>query len=265
MNNWKESVNWRLVILITAALLMFVIFPIIYHQFHQNNQSPDKSEQKKGSTKVVWGVDSASEVTNQLFKCVDKNYGKPEIWGRYTKTNKGVSTGITAEEVKLLHKNKISVLLIYNHFDNATTKKAGESEAKTAIQFAKDIKAPKGTVIFADIEPKYPVDSAFIKGWYNIIKQSDYHTGIYGVFDPEQKIYKAFNAAVKNNKSLKDETILWSAAPQKGISKKENAPKFAPSAPKGSKIFAYQYGMEAKSCNIDTDLFKGEILQYLWK
>ncbi|WP_165786761.1 glycoside hydrolase domain-containing protein [Heyndrickxia camelliae] len=262
MNNWKDLINWRLLIWVSSALLLFVIFPII---FHQNNHAPSNSEHNQETSKIVWGVDSASKVTDELFKCVDKYYGKPDIWARYTKTNKGASAGLTAEEMKLLHKNKVNILLIYNHFNNATTEKAGENEAKAAIQYAKELKAPKGTVLFADIEPKYPVDADFIKGWYKIMSKSDYHPGIYGVFDPDQKIYKAFNQAAKNNKSLKDETILWSAAPQKGITKKENAPKFNPSAPKNSRILGYQYGMEAKSCNIDTNLFKGEILSFSWE
>lgn len=265
MSNRRKSINWRLLFWVSAAILLFVIFPTIYHHYHQNNQTHSKTDQKQHTTKIVWGVDSASKVTDEFYKCVDKNYGKPEIWGRYTKTNEGVSTGLTEDEVKFLHKNNVGILLIYNHFNNATTEKAGEKEAKTAIQFAKDIKAPKGTVIFADIEPKYPVDSAFIKGWYKIMNSSDYRPGIYGVFDPDQKIYKAFKEAAKNNKSLKEDTMLWSAAPQKGITKKENAPKFIPFAPEGSRILGYQYGMEAKSCNIDTDIFKEEIQQYLWK
>ncbi|MGV3466488.1 MAG: glycoside hydrolase domain-containing protein [Heyndrickxia sp.] len=262
MSNWKDSINWRLMLWVFIALLLFVIFPIIHHNI---KQTPSQTDEKQQSPKIVWGVDSASKVTDELLKCVDKNYGKPEIWARYTKTNKGTSAGLTAKEVEYLHKNNVSILLIYNHFNNATTEKAGENEAKTAIQFAKDIKAPNGTVLFADIEPKYPVDADFIKGWYKIMSKSDYHPGIYGVFDPDQKIYKAFNEAAKNNKSLKDETILWSAAPQKGISKKKNAPKFTPSAPKNSNVLGYQYGMEAKACNIDTNLFKEDILQYSWK
>ncbi|MBS4173119.1 glycoside hydrolase domain-containing protein [Bacillus sp. FJAT-49736] len=262
MSSWKDTVNWRLLLWVLGAMLIFVIFPIIYHQIHQSSTTPVKNEK---TSKVLWGVDSANKVTEKLYQCVNKNFGKPDIWGRYTKTIKGVSTGLTADEIHFLHDKNVRILLIYNHFNNATTKKAGEQEAKAAIQFAKDIKAPNGTAIFADIEPKYPVDSAFIEGWYEIIHKSDYHPGIYGVFDPDQNVYSAFNKAAKNNKSIKENTILWSAAPQKGVSKKTDAPKFNPSGPKDALKYGYQYGIDAKTCNIDTDVFKGEILKYLWK
>jgi hypothetical protein len=264
LSSWKDLFNWRLLFWVAGALLLFVIFPIIYHQFHQSTEKPVHDQSEK-VPKIVWGVDSASKVTDKVLACVNKNYGKPLVWGRYTKTSKGVSTGLTAQEVKFLHKNNLGILLIYNHFDKAMSKKAGQKEAKTAIQYAKNIKPPKGTVIFADIEPKYPVDPSFIEGWYETIALSDYHPGIYGVFDPQQKVFAAFNKAAKKNRSIKQKTIIWSAAPQKGISAKKKAPKYSPIGPKDSLLYGYQYGIEAKSCNIDTDLFKGEILNYLWK
>lgn len=225
----------------------------------KNNESNQKEDKK-----TIWGVDSASKTTNEMYKCVKENYGEPYFWGRYLGNNGDVSTGLTKKEVKFLHDKKVKVLLIYNQFSNTTTKKRGIKEAETAIKMAKDINAPKGTVIFADIEPKYPVDSTFIKGWFDTIEKSDYHPGIYGIFDKDRKLYSQFNKATQENKQINDQLILWTAAPNKGISSGKKAPKFNPSGPKESLLYGWQYGIDAKKCNIDTNLFKASINEYLW-
>ncbi|KYD08496.1 hypothetical protein B4102_2773 [Heyndrickxia sporothermodurans] len=270
MNNQTNNSKWKILIIVLASIVLALIIPLAYQQMkqpsnHSKSEAPKKNEsnEKKGK-KIIWEVDSANITTNEMYKCVKENYGEPAIWGRYLGSNGNVSTGLTKKEIKFLHEKKVKILLIYNHFSNATTKKAGVKEAETAIKLAKEINAPKGTVIFADIEPKYPVDSAFIQGWVDTIEKSHYHPGIYGIFDKDAKLYNQFNKASKDNKKIKDQTILWTAAPNKRISSKEKAPNFNPIGPKNSLLYGWQYGIDAKTCNIDTDLFHESITDYLW-
>lgn len=40
----------------------------------------------------------------------------------------------------------------------------GAEHASQAIDYANDLEVPDGTALFGDIEPKFPVDSAFLEG-----------------------------------------------------------------------------------------------------
>lgn len=95
----------------------------------------------------------------------EEKHGKPVVFGRYLETKEGVSIGVTKEEAAFLQKQGIKVIPIFNHFTDATSYERGVAEAKEAISYAKKLGIPKGVAIFADIEPKYPVDEAFIRGW----------------------------------------------------------------------------------------------------
>ncbi len=266
LNNKNEFLNWKFILPLFIGLLLIILVPLYYNynkedQKKLDNQSSQENKKQENAPKYLWGVDSASKTTKEMYKCVNENFGKPKVWGRYIGTNEEVSTGLTQQEIKLLHEKKIKILLIYNHFSNATTQKAGQQEAKKAIKYAKELRVPKDTLLFADIEPNYPVDSAFIKGWVETLNKSDYLPGIYGVFDKNQKLFSAFNKA---GNDVKEKAIIWSAAPNMNITSKEKAPKYNPTGPKESKILGWQYGIDAKKCNIDTNLFKGEIEKNLW-
>ncbi|MCH1626713.1 glycoside hydrolase domain-containing protein [Ferdinandcohnia quinoae] len=237
---------------------------------NKGNNNDGNKEDKYGTKpdenlpEVVWGIDSASETTEEFYACVKENFGDPVVFGRYIGDIEGVSNGLTAEQVKLIHSKGDYILPIYNHFDNATGYDNGVKQAKEAIKLAKDLGIPEGVAIFADIEPNYPVDSKFITGWYETIETSQYESGIYGVFDPEQKLYDAYNAAAKSNDAISDNNYIWTAAPNNGITTQDKAPEFKPQAPEGSKAFGWQYGLDADTCNIDTNLFKKEIVNVLW-
>lgn len=231
---------------------------------NKEEKSDDNGDKSTNGSDTVWGVDSASKTTEEMLACVRDNFGNPKVWGRYLGDNEDVSTGITKEEVELLHSNDIQLLLIWNHFNDATGYENGKEEAKKAIEQAEKDGVPKGIAIFADIEPNYPVDSEFIRGWYDELSQSKYKPGIYGIFDNEKKLTKAFNGAVEKDKKILEETFIWTAAPNEGITKESNAPKYEPDAPENARIAGWQYGIDAKSCNIDTNLFNSGIKDILW-
>ncbi|MDZ5474501.1 DUF1906 domain-containing protein [Bacillus sp. 31A1R] len=230
----------------------------------ENGQNNSKDKEQSDSKEIYWGVDSASFTTNELFSCVRDNFGKPKVWGRYLGTIDGVSSGLTKDEIKLLQDNNIKILLINNQFTDASGYDNGVEQAKKGIKIAEDLGAPDGVAIFADIEPEYPVDSAFIQGWFDEMSNSKYEPGIYGVFSNEQALLDAFNAAVEENSQLLKDVILWTAFPQEGITTKGKAPKFNPEGPKDSLLYGWQYGIDAETCNIDTNLFNGRLLDYLW-
>jgi len=261
--------------------LIFILLPLFFIYVYQNSQpstSPnvneenktstsnesDKDEQKELKTKVIWGIDSASLTTEELYACVNEHFGKPAIWGRYLGTTENVSQGLTKDEVQYLHDLDIKVLPIYNLFTDATGYENGVNEAESAIEIAKELGFPEGVAIFADIEPNYPVNEDFIQGWFDRLTNSDYIPGIYGVFDKERELYTQLEKALNSNKEMKNELLIWSAHPQNEPTPKDKAPNYKPNGPKNSKIIGWQYGINAKSCNIDTNLFQDDMIDYSW-
>jgi hypothetical protein len=229
----------------------------------QENSTPEKPAQEQKPT-IVWGVDTASSVDQAFLQCVKKNYGAPTVFGRYLETKGDISIGLTKEEVALLHQQGIKILPIFNHFKEAVGYDRGVAEAKEAIAYAQKLGIPKGVAIFADIEPTYPVDEAFIRGWVDTLASSPYKPGIYGVLTPDSKLSAAYQAAASKNKNLKTQTILWSSNPDPGVTAKNKAPAFQPGAPKNITISIWQYGIDGKSCNIDTNLIQSTVLDQLW-
>jgi Domain of unknown function (DUF1906) len=221
-----------------------------------------KQDQKP---EFLWGIDSASETTEEIYACVRENFGDPAIFGRYLKTRDGVSIGLSPEQVELIHSKGDSILPIYNNFSDATGFESGVKQAKAAIQAAGDLGIPEGTALFADIEPTYPVDSEFIRGWFETVSASNYESGIYGIFDQDRALYKAYNQAAESNPDILKENYIWTSSPSVGITTQKEAPEFAPQAPDNSLALGWQYGIDAQACNIDTNLFDGDLLEVLWK
>jgi hypothetical protein len=226
-----------------------------------NKKEDAKNEEKD---RIIWGVDSANLTTKDLLACVTDNFGSPDIWGRYLGDKEGISKGVTSDEIELLHSNEIKILLIWNHFEDARGYENGQKQAQDAIQMAKDLGVPEGVAIFADIEPSYPVDSEFIRGWFETMNKSAYPPGVYGVFDAEQELYKALEQAGQDNGELLANTYVWTAAPNVGITTEKNAPEYNPEAPDNALIGGWQYGLEAQGCNIDTNLFHSDLLDVVW-
>lgn len=259
--NWKPII----IILITFALVFALMLVYKNNKVNTTQNHGIKDQNNYSSNTIIWGVDSASYTNNHFYTCVNEKVGSPAVWGRYLGSKGNVSIGITKSEAERLHSKNIRILLINNQFENATGYKNGVNEAKQGIKLADQLGVPKGVAIFADIEPTYKVDSEFIKGYFDTMNKSKYIPGIYGVFSNEQQLTIAFSKATKENNKIMKETILWSAYPQNGITTKKQSPKtYSPQGPKGSKLLGWQYGLGAKKCNVDTNLFKGEIKEYLW-
>lgn len=222
----------------------------------KNNDHSDKKQ------KIYWGVDSSSPSnTDQRLACTKDHFGEPEVWGRYLGEKEGVSKGLTKKEAAFLHDKGIHILLIYNHFTDATGYGNGKKHAKQAIELAHQLDVPKQKAIFADIEPKYKVDSDFIQGWYDTLHDAKYKSGIYGSFTKGTNLTKAFSAV---NDVAKDAIILWSSEPQQNTTTKKDAPSFNPQGPDQAKLYGWQYAIEAKECDIDLSLFKQGMIEALW-
>lgn len=213
---------------------------------------------------TVWGVDSASLTTEDMLMCVRDHFGDPQVWGRYLGDKEGVSYGLTQEEVELLHSEDIQILVIWNHFEDATSYEKGQSEAQAAIEMAEDFGIPEEVALFANVEPIYPIDSGFLLGWYETLAESPYESGVYGIFDPSEELYIAYETAAEENSDLMENNWVWTAAPNVGITTEENAPEYNPEAPEGSLIAGWQYGIDAETCNIDTVHYNGDALEVFW-
>ncbi|MBO0958812.1 DUF1906 domain-containing protein [Neobacillus sp. MM2021_6] len=229
----------------------------------QGEQPQEKPAPEEKPT-IVWGIDTASKIDQAFLQCVKDNYGEPAVIGRYLETKEGISMGLTKEEATLLHEQGAKILPIFNHFTDATGYENGAAEAKEAVSYAQKIGIPEGVALFADIEPKYPVDEAFIRGWVEPLMESPYKPGIYGVLTPESKLSAAYQSAVSKNKQVQDQTILWSSNPDPGVTPKDQAPAYAPGAPENVNISIWQYGIDGKTCNIDTNLIQSSVLESLW-
>ncbi|WP_332695022.1 glycoside hydrolase domain-containing protein [Halalkalibacter lacteus] len=230
------------------------------------NDENGENENSNGeeTLEAVWGVDSASVTTEDLLACVRKNFGDPQVWGRYLDDKEGVSYGLTTDEIELLHSNDIQILVIWNHFTDGTGYKNGQNEANAAIESARDLGIPEGVALFANVEPIYPIDSAFIQGWHDVVSESEYNSGIYGIFAPSEDLYVAFETAAEENASILDEMYVWTAAPNEDLSTEENAPEYNPVYPDEALIGGWQYGLDAETCNIDTNIFDRNVLDVLW-
>jgi hypothetical protein len=275
------------VILLSAFLVLSILFVFSYQQNTSTTTKPVKEPQtvtetgKEGEApdkppkpqpepqpqepqQLLWGVDTASPLDQAFLQCVVDNYGKPTVFGRYLETKEGVSAGLTPEEVELLHQQGIKIIPIYNHFSNATTYEGGVQEAQAAIAYAQQIGIPEGKAIFADIEPTYPVDEAFIRGWVDTLLGSPYKPGIYGVFTNDSALTAAYQAAISSNQNVQSQTIIWSSNPDPGVTHQANAPEFQPGAPDNVPVSIWQYGIDGETCNIDTNLVQSNILELLW-
>lgn len=261
MSLFKSARFW-VIILISVLSLSFIVWSI---NFSDKDDDSDSENGENGSgQEILWGVDSATYTTKEIYECVVNNYGEPDAWGRYIGSKKGVSSGLDQDEIDFLHEKDIPIIPIYNHFTDATGYDNGKNEAKKAIEIAKELGIKEGVYLFADIEPEYPVDFAFIQGWTDQLASSPYKSGIYGVFDEGSNLFKAFEAAASENDKVADEVVVWTSYPQEKVTKKDNAPKFNPEAPKSANALIWQYGLDDETCNIDTNLLREKMLEGLW-
>lgn len=264
-----------LIIIVAIPIIMAIYFPssiaVDDKTDPQTGEEENKDKEKDGqqnegdkegnNDEIHWGVDSATYTDEEFLGCVVDNFGQPTIWGRYLGDKEGVSAGLDSSEVSLLHDNDIKILVIYNHVEDARGKDNGVAHAEEAIAMANELEIPKGVAIFVDIEPDYPIDAAFLEGWYTTLKDSDYEPGVYGVFSDDNDLLNQFTSM---DKETQENTIVWTAYPQEEITAKENAPEWNAAGPENAKVYGWQYAIDSETCNIDTNLFKGNIVEFLW-
>jgi hypothetical protein len=212
----------------------------------------------------IWGVDSASNVTEQLFDYVIKDFGFPNFWGRFLTTVPSASEGMTKNEISFLRNKGVKILPIYSQFNTATGYREGRTAANNAIFNARRLGFPKGTVLFANIEKSLEVNDEWIQGWVEALGTSGYKCGIYN--DPVNGGFnQAFYGASKENEQVKSQSMLWSAEPEKGGTRSRNAPRYNPQKPNcGGNVWVWQYGRDIHDCPINTNLADSRILASLW-
>ena len=211
-----------------------------------------------------WGVDSAQNVTEDLFQCVARNFGYPRFWGRYLERISGFSEGLTEQEALFIHSKRIKILPIYNAFREATGYLQGRAAADSAVLHAQRLGIPRGTPLFADVEPHFQVDEEWIRGWTEAIVRNGYQSGIYN--DPLTGDFNnAFCNAVKGNERIKLFNILWSCQPVLEPSGPWNAPTYNPAIPRcGGNVWVWQYSRNITLCPIDTNLADSCLVNALW-
>ncbi len=213
---------------------------------------------------TYWGVDSAAVVNESLYNCVITHFGKPHYWGRYLATVPNAAEGLSASEIAFLHQRGIKILPIYSAFRSATGYNRGQIAAQNAIFQARRLDIPKNVVLFANIERFFAVDDGWIRGWVDTIYPSGYRPGFY--HDPVQGNFSnAYCTATNISERVKQQAILWSAEPEPGVSKESDAPTFNPTAPacRGN-VWGWQYGRDATTCPIDTNIITDQLNAYLW-
>ena len=214
--------------------------------------------------KGVWGVDSAQAVTEQLFQCVKNELGYPKFWGRYLTDVPNVSDGLTKEEITRLRNYGIKVMPIYNLFREAVGYANGQVVAHNAVFHARRLGIPTNKVLFANIEDFFAVDAAWIVAWVETLYPTGYRPGVYA--DPTKGDFaSAYYEAVQENNQVAVQTIIWSAAPRPGTTTEQKAPRYQPAAPNcKANVWAWQYGRDAESCPVDTNLADRRLLDFLY-
>lgn len=214
--------------------------------------------------RAVWGVDSAAKVTEQLFYCVKNELGYPKFWGRYLTDVPNVSDGLTRQEITLLRNYGVHLLPIYNAFRQATGFSNGQVAARNAVFHARRLGIPKNKALFANIEDFFAVDAAWIRAWVETLYPTGYRPGLYA--DPTKGDFtKAYCEAVQQQNKVAVQAIIWSAAPRPGTTSEQRAPKYAPASPScKANVWAWQYGRDAQSCPVDTNLADRRLLEFLY-
>jgi hypothetical protein len=212
----------------------------------------------------IWGVDSSTNATKTVYDCVLTNFGKPDFWGRYLVTVPGASEGLTQEEIELLHNSGTKVLPIYNKFTEARGYRQGRVIAQNAAFHAKRLGAPKGVMLFANVERFFEVDESWIRGYVDAMYSTDYKLGFYA--DPVQGNFsRAYCQAVENNPRVAQQAVIWSAEPEPGPTPRREAPTFNPAKPPcNANVWGWQYGRDAVTCPIDTNLIDERLYNMLW-
>lgn len=214
---------------------------------------------------MIWGVDSAVKVTEELFQCVVQNLGNPRYWGRYLTTVPNVSDGLTKEEITFLHQKGVKVLPIYNVFRKALGYREGGVTAANTIFHMRRLGFPKGSVAFGNVEHFFEVDEAWIRGWVDRFYPSGYKPGLY--HDPVKGMFSnAYCQAAANHARVKEQLVLWSAEPEVGTLGAKKAPAYKPAKPNcaAAQIWAWQYGRDDENCPVDTNLIDKRLFSVLW-
>lgn len=210
-----------------------------------------------------WGVDSAEDVTEDLFQCVVRNFGYPRFWGRYLVRVPGVSEGLTVQEISFIQSKGIKLLPVYNSFQEAKGYGQGRAAADDAAFHAEKLGIPKGIPLFANVERFFQADDEWIQGWTEAISASGYKSGMY--HDPVAGGFnEAFCNAAKENKMIKILNILWSAQPETEPSGPQNAPIYNPKVPVcGGNVWVWQYSRKITQCPIDFNLACSSLVNIL--
>lgn len=211
-----------------------------------------------------WGIDSAENVTEDLFQCVLRNFGYPEFWGRYLVRVQGISEGLTRQEISFFRSRGVKILPIYNAFQESRGYRQGIAAANNAVVHAQELGVPGGVPIFANVEQFFQIDDEWIQGWTEAIVKSGYRSGFYN--DPVTGGFnRAFCNAVRENETIKAVSILWSAEPELVPTGPQNPPDYRPNVPGcGGYVLIWQYGRQAVSCPIDTNLAYRGLVDILW-
>lgn len=211
-----------------------------------------------------WGIDSAENVSEDLFQCVIHYFGYPGFWGRYLVRVPGISEGLTKQEISFIRNKGVKLLPIYNSFQEAKGYGQGKAAANNAVFNAQNLGIPKGTPLFANIEQFFQIDDEWIQGWTEAMVTSGYKSGIYN--DPVTGSFnKAFCNAVKENEMIKTQNILWSSQPELEPSGPQNPPNYRPKVPDcGGNVWVWQYSRKITPCPIDTNLANSNLVNILW-
>ena len=122
-------------------------------------------------------VDRASDV-RPVWLQIQRLFGAPAVVGRYVTGPAGVGL-LTRAEVDFIHAQGAGVLLIVSGFSTMVAGNVGDSEALgvRAATAARDLGAPKDTVLVADLETWHPTYQA-MDAYARAIRP--YRPGFYG-------------------------------------------------------------------------------------
>jgi len=217
-------------------------------------------------THLLWGVDSCKAFTGdpsgqELFPSVVQHLGTPEFWGRYLTDT--VCPGISQSEIALAGRQHMGILPIYNDYDCSAVSSysTGHGYAVSAVAAARNLRIPSGRVLAVDIEPPGEacpgaanIDSAFIDGWYEGVRDAGYVPMFYGNGTRGSEFASAWCTAVAAVPTIGTGSELWTFQPSLvGSFSKSAAPNYSPYDPGcAGNMLAWQFVLSAGG-NPDVD------------
>ncbi len=212
-------------------------------------------------------VDSACAITAELIAAVTGQCGQIGAWGRYLSDGHGAAVPLSAAEVALAAEQVLPLLVYANNATGTSVAGRGVTDAWEAIDQAKQLGVPAGTMLCWDLEYGWPVAQAWIQDVIYAAGETGYVAGLYGAL--AQPYFRLpYADALRSGYSAQLVSASWSASGAEFAS--GQLPAWAPqiaTPESAAMVVAWQacrYGTIGGGGPVDLGVWRGPD-QLLWR